>query len=217
MRLFITSVLVLLVFAAYGQIEKSYVYIFLNTNPEKEELPKAKVDSLQKGHLANIHKLASEEKLLVAGPFEGGGGIFIMNTTSTKEAERWIRTDPAIAANRYRIEILPWTPRVGDACLVSTEAEFVTYTFVRYNTHITKFNVQDAPIHFKAHDDYLDEIVDAGNVVSEGVFANSDGGVMILRGDIEKEVVMNDPAVRNGIIQPEIKKIWVGKGSFCEK
>ncbi len=217
MRLFITSVLVLLVFAAYGQIEKSYVYIFLNTNPEKEELPKAKVDSLQKGHLANIQKLASEEKLLVAGPFEGGGGIFIMNTTSTKEAERWIRTDPAIAANRYRIEILPWTPRVGDACLVSTEAEFVTYTFVRYNTHITKFNVQDAPIHFKAHDDYIDEIVDAENVVSEGVFANSDGGVMILRGDIEKEVIMNDPAVRNGIIQPEIKKIWVGKGSFCEK
>ncbi|MEP2773677.1 MAG: YciI family protein [Fulvivirga sp.] len=199
---------------AYGQ---EYVYVFLNTNPAKQELPKAKVDSLQKEHLANIQRLASEEKLLVAGPFEGGGGIFIMNTTSTKEAEQWIRTDPAIAANRYRIEILPWTPRVGGACLISTDAEFVTYTFVRYNTHITKFNVQDAPIHFKAHDDYIDEIIDAGNVVSEGVFANSDGGVMILRGDIEKAVIMNDPAVQNGIIQPEVKKIWVGKGSFCEK
>lgn len=217
MKGFITTLLFFLMTVVYAQQEKEYVYVFLNTNPDKETLSKSKVDSLQAGHLANIQRLASEEKLLVAGPFEGGGGIFIMNTTSTKEAEKWIRTDPAIAANRYRIEILPWTPRVGGACLISTDAEFVIYTFVRYNTHITKFNVQDAPIHFKAHDDYIDKIIDAGNVVSEGVFANSDGGVMILRGDIEKEVIMNDPAVQNGIIQPEVKKIWVGKGSFCEK
>ncbi|MTI21489.1 hypothetical protein E1176_10710 [Fulvivirga sp. RKSG066] len=195
---------------------QQYSYVFLNTNPDKEELPKNEVDSLQKYHLENIQKLASEDKLLVAGPFEGGGGIFIMNTNSTKEAKKWIATDPAIAANRYRIEVLPWTPRVGGACQIDSNAEFVTYTFVRYNTLITKFNVQQAPILFKQHDDYIDQIVAAGNVVSEGVFSNSDGGVLILNGEVEPQVIMNDPSVQNGIIVPEIKKIWVGKGSFCE-
>lgn len=199
------------------QAQDKFVYVFLNTNPDKEELTKEEVDSLQRGHLKNIQKLAAEEKLLVADPFEGGGGIFIMNTTSSKEAIEWISTDPAIAANRYRIETLPWTRRVGGVCPVDSTADFVTYTFIRYNTHITKFNVQQAPQWFKAHDDYLEKIKAAGNVISEGVFDNSDGGVMVMKGDVEPEVIMSDPAVRNGIIQPEIKKVWVGKGSFCEQ
>lgn len=198
-------------------VAQQYVYVFLNTNPDRADLPKEQVDSLQRGHLANIQKLAKEGKLLVAGPFNSGGGIFIMNTTSTKEARKWISTDPAIAANRYHIETLPWTPRVGGACLVDTTAEFVTYTFVRYNTLITKFNVQDAPRLFKQHDDYLKKIEASGNVISEGFFANSDGGVLVMKGDVGPEVIMNDPTVKNGIIQPVIKQIWVGKGSFCEE
>jgi len=199
------------------QAQNKYTFVFLNSNPNKEVLPKKKVDSLQEGHLNNIGRLAREGKLLVAGPFDGGGGIFIMNTPLVKEAKSWINTDPAIAANRYRIEILPWTPRVGGACLADTDAEFATYTFIRYNTFITKFNVQQAPQHFKRHDDYIEEIAESGNVISEGVFANSDGGTMILKGDLDQELIMNDPAVQNGIIQPDIKKIWVAKGSFCEK
>lgn len=199
------------------QAQDKFVYVFLNTNPDKEELTKEKVDGLQRGHLKHIQKLASEDKLLVAGPFEGGGGIFIMNTTSVREAKEWISTDPAIAANRYRIETLPWKKRYGGICQVDSTADFATYTFVRYNTHITKFNVQQAPQWFKAHDDYLDKIKAAGNVLSEGVFDNSDGGVLIMKGEVELEVIMNDPAVKNGIIQPEVKKIWVGKSAFCEK
>lgn len=214
-NLLITSLLLVSLSVAYAQ--DKYTYVFLNTNPNKEELPKEKVDSLQRGHLQHIQKLAGEDKLLVAGPFDGGGGIFIMNTASVKEAKEWISTDPAIAANRYRIETLPWTQRAGGLCLIDSTAAFVTYTFVRYNTHITKFNVQQAPQWFKAHDDYLEEIKAAGNVISEGVFDNSDGGVMVLRGQVEPEVIMSDPAVKNGIIQPEIKKIWVGKGAFCEQ
>jgi len=200
-----------------GFSQEKYVYVFLNTNPDREDIPKAQVDSLQKGHLANIQKLAKEDKLLIAGPFDGGGGIFVMNTSSVEQAKEWIATDPAIAANRYRIETLPWTPRVGGACLVDSDAEFVTYTYVRFNTHITKFNVQDAPLWFKKHDDHIDKIVDAGTVISEGVFDNSDGSVLVLEGELDPQVIMNDPAVQNGIIVPEIKKIWVGKGSFCEE
>lgn len=192
------------------------MFVFLNSNPDKEILSDQAVDSLQKGHMANIQRLAAEDKLLVAGPFEKGGGIFILNTNSVSEAREWINTDPAIRANRYKIEILPWTPRSGSVCKVSEDTKMVFYTFIRYQSHITKFNVQQAPEWFLKHDQYLRDIIKTGNVISEGVFDNSDGGVLIMKGGLEPEVIMTDPAVKNGILQPDIKTIWVGQGSFCE-
>lgn len=50
-----------------------------------------------KGHMANINRLAKEGKLIVAGPFDGGG-VFILNTTSTDEARLWLNTDPGVQA-----------------------------------------------------------------------------------------------------------------------
>lgn len=213
-KLLIIPVLIAISATCFAQ--KKYVFVFLNNNPGKEELSQQQVDSLQKGHMANISRLAKEDKLLAAGPFEGGGGIFIMNTTSTEQARTWINTDPAISAGRYHIEVLPWTPRTGSVCQVNEKAEMVYYTFVRYNSNITKFNVQQAPLLFNRHDDYMKEIAKTGNVISEGYFDNSDGGTMIMKGDVGREVIMADPAVKNGILQPEIKTIWIGKGSFCE-
>lgn len=206
----------MLVLSATATAQEKYMFVFLNSKPDKEVLPQRQVDSLQAGHMANIMRLASENKLIVAGPFEGGGGIFILNTESAKEASAWINTDPAIKANRYNIEILPWNVRHGGVCKVGEDAEFTTYTFIRYNTFITKFNVQQAPNLLRQHDVYLKELVRTGNVIVEGFFDNSDGGIMVMKGLIEDEVLLADPAVKNGIIQPDIKKIWVGKGSFCD-
>lgn len=209
-------ILVLLISGLAGKAQDKYMFVFLNSNPDKEELTKAKTDSLQKGHMANIQRLAKENKLLVAGPFEGGGGIFILNTTMMNEAKEWINTDPAIKANRYRIEILPWTPRKGSVCKVGEETEMVFYTFIRYESHITKFNVQQAPEWFLKHDQYIKNIIKTGNTISEGVFDNSDGSTLIMKGQVDPEVILSDPAVKNGILKPVIKTLWVGKGSFCE-
>lgn len=190
--------------------------VFLNTNDKKEHISKAAIDSLQKGHLANIKKMARESKLLVAGPFDGGGGIFILNTASVRQAQKWISTDPAIAANRYKIDIFPWIPQEGGACLAEENAEFVSYNFIRYNSYITKYNVQDAPYLFKAHDDYVDQLIGTGNVISSGIFSNSDGATLVIKGELDDEVIMKDPTVIQGFLLPVIKKIWVAKGSFCE-
>ncbi|MEL7005605.1 MAG: hypothetical protein AAFN93_23180 [Bacteroidota bacterium] len=196
--------------------EREYSFVFLNDNPNKPDIPKHSVDSLQQLHLQNIGKMVRQGKLSVAGPFEGGGGFFILNTSDTKKAKNWLASDPAIAAERFRIEILPWQPREGSVCIVDESVEMVSYTFVRYNTNITKFNVRVAPELFQQHEEYIKQIVKTGNVISEGVFANSDGGMMVLKGSVDPNVVMNDPTVANGIIEPIIKRVWVGKGSFCE-
>ena len=65
-----------------------------------------------RGHLDNISRLADEGKLIVAGPFGKNDltyrGLFILTTPSTEEALSLLKTDPAIAAGVFDIEVLPW-------------------------------------------------------------------------------------------------------------
>jgi uncharacterized protein YciI len=79
---------------AFGQ-SSPYVFVFLNNKMHAEQLPKEEVDKIMEGHMANIQRLANEGKLIAAGPFQGGGGIFIFNTSSLDEAKFWLDTDPA--------------------------------------------------------------------------------------------------------------------------
>ena len=208
----------LCLFSLSGFAEKSsYIFVFLNSRTDKPELPKDELDKLMEGHLANINRLAEEGKLLAAGPFNNGGGIFIFNSTSIEEVTEWLSTDPGIRANRWKIETLHYTPRHGGVCPVDTGYTMVEYRFVRYTSNITKFNVQQGPKTFKAHDDYLKQIISTGNVITEGIFDNDDGGILVMDGDLNKEVIMNDPAVKEQFLLVDFKDLWIAKGSFCEK
>src|SRR4051812_9113597 len=80
--------------------DKKYTLVFLNINPSAEKLSKEASDKVMEGHMANINRLASEGKLLAAGPFEGGGGIFVLNTNSAEDVKNWLSTDPGIQAQR---------------------------------------------------------------------------------------------------------------------
>ncbi|HCM76473.1 MAG TPA: hypothetical protein DIS90_08820 [Cytophagales bacterium] len=202
-------------FTTWAQ-KPQYTFVFLNTRTDKAELPKEEVDQLMKLHLNNIEKLAQEGKLLVAGPFEGGGGIFIFNSASSDTVKQWLSTDPAVKANRWRIEMFPYLPRVGSVCVVDPNVEMVTYTFIRYISTITKFNVQKAGETFKKHDDYLKQIVKTGNVIAEGIFPNRDGGILIMKGEVDQSLIEADPSMTDTVFSIEFKKLWVGKGSFCE-
>ena len=167
--------------------------------------------------MANITKLAKEGKLIAAGPFDGGGGIFILKSGSIEEAKGWLSADPGIQAKRWDVEILPYKVRYGSVCAVSAPYEMTSYHFVRYSTNLTKFNVADAGTTFKNHDDYLKSIIKTGNVITEGVFGERDGGILILKGDLQKEVIEKDPALLEGLFLVDFKKLWIAKGSFCEK
>jgi uncharacterized protein YciI len=201
----------------FAQTSKSYVFVFLHTRIDKAELPKEEVDKIMAGHMANINKMAKEGKLLAAGPFEGGGGIFIFNTTSVEDVTEWMKSDPGIQANRWKLEKLLYTPSTGSVCAVKEPYEMTMYSFVRYIPNIAKFNVQVAPETFGRHADYLKEIKKTGNVIAEGTFGESEGGILIMKGKVQSEVIENDPAVREGLLEIGLKDLYVAKGSFCEK
>jgi uncharacterized protein YciI len=93
----------------YGM--KNYVLAILKTGPVNVE-PGAKRDSLFKGHMANISRLATEGKLLVAGPLGKNSlsyrGIFILNVRTIDEARVLLDTDPTVKEKIFDTELFPW-------------------------------------------------------------------------------------------------------------
>lgn len=210
----LTLLFLILSFPSVGQ--KNYTFVFLNKK-ENPELPKEQVDKIMEGHMANINRLAKEGKLLVAGPFEGGGGLFILNTTSIEEAKTWLSTDPGIQANRWNVEMFPFTPRIGGVCPVGEKYEMTMYSFVRFSAVVSKFTAATYPQILKKHDDYIKQMNASGNVIAEGTFGNNDGGILIVKGAVTKESFENDPGVLEALLEVSVKSLWIAKGSFCEK
>jgi uncharacterized protein YciI len=89
---------------------RMYVMAFLKVGPNRDQDEKTAA-LLQKQHMDNIKRMAAEGNLLMAGPFGGDGelrGIYLFKTTSVDEARRWTETDPAIAAGRLSMDLIPW-------------------------------------------------------------------------------------------------------------
>lgn len=106
---------------AYGADEygmKKYVMAFLYRGSNTDVSPEED-NELQMAHLRNITKMAEEGKLVLAGPFFGGGalrGIYIFNVDDIEAAERLTSTDPAIEAGSLRMELVEW---YGSAALMA--------------------------------------------------------------------------------------------------
>ena len=99
----------------YGM--RQYVIAFLKAGPNRDQDPTA-ATHLQKAHLENIRRMATEGKLVLAGPFTDDGdlrGIYIFNVPTVEDARKLTETDPAIEAGRLTLELHPW---YGSAALV---------------------------------------------------------------------------------------------------
>jgi uncharacterized protein YciI len=68
-------------------------------------------EEIQKGHMANINRLAEMKKLIAAGPFGDNGrlrGIFVFRVESLEEAKNLTASDPAVQAGRLAMDIHTW-------------------------------------------------------------------------------------------------------------
>ncbi len=93
----------------YGM--KMYVLVILKTGKVKIE-NKQQQDSLLRGHLHNISRLAEAGKLVLAGPMKENPkeyeGIFVLNVKTIGEANALLETDPAIQSKVLDTELYEW-------------------------------------------------------------------------------------------------------------
>jgi len=72
----------------------------------------ARTDSLQAGHMANLMRRYQEGSLVGSGPIldpkSALRGLFFFKAQSVAEVTPLVATDPAIAAGRLKIDLVPW-------------------------------------------------------------------------------------------------------------
>ncbi|MBK6267157.1 hypothetical protein JKA74_19085 [Marivirga sp. S37H4] len=93
----------------YGM--KLYTLVMLKTGKVVIEDKKV-VDSLFRGHMNNIGRLAETGQLIVAGPLMKNEktyrGIFILTVKEVEEAKKLLATDPAISEGLLDYELYGW-------------------------------------------------------------------------------------------------------------
>ena len=95
-----------------GGFEMTTYYVgFLYRGPKWTPEQTPETEALQKGHMANIQRMAEAGKLLVAGPFTDNGdlrGLYVFKVATLEEAQALAAADPAVQAGRLRLEFHPW-------------------------------------------------------------------------------------------------------------
>lgn len=96
-----------------------YVYL-LKKGPTWSPDPTPEIEALQEAHLANLHRLGEEGKLVLNGPlldaFQLSGeirGIGVLKAGSLAEAQEWIGTDPMVRVGRLVFELHAWMVAKG--------------------------------------------------------------------------------------------------------
>lgn len=96
---------------------KQYWFVLIKTGPNTDADSASKAILFEK-HMANITKLYNDGILKAAGPFGKNDnqwrGLFVFDCATREEAEKFVQTDPAVAAGLFTVEITPWyTAPVG--------------------------------------------------------------------------------------------------------
>ncbi len=90
--------------------KKAYTVVFLVTGPKSASIGADEKKTVFDGHMANIRRLADEDKLLIAGPFgkerpdPALRGIFVLDTPELATARAWTETDPGVRAGEFAAE-----------------------------------------------------------------------------------------------------------------
>jgi uncharacterized protein YciI len=200
-----------------------YFFVLLERPSNAPQLSKDASDKLQTEHMANIRRLHSEHKLVVAGPFTDDTslrGIFVFKADSQEEARDWARSDPAIKAGRLAAEVHgPWDidPNAIKEPEMTHGMEQYTLVLLRNgeNWNPSAPGLMDV---FKQHHAYLKEITDKGKIAVAGPFPLSDPGelrgvTIYCAGPKETaKILQNDPLIKAGLLETEMH-LWItGKG-----
>ncbi|MEO1050865.1 MAG: hypothetical protein AAFX87_09565 [Bacteroidota bacterium] len=162
-----------------------------------------------------VDQLTSKGWVKAQFNLESKGELLIIKAENISSVRQLFKRDPALNEGYLIAEITPWDLRYGTLCEKNKNTA-QRYVLARYVSILTKESVRRASQEFEAHDQYLNQIKKTGNVVAEGIFTNSDGGLLVMKGDVGDALIFSDPAVQSGFLEAEIFNVVLKKGSICQ-
>jgi uncharacterized protein YciI len=211
---------------AFAQSEPNapkYFFVLLKRPSNAPQLSKEAGEKLQEEHMANIHRLSAEHKLLVAGPFMDDTslrGIFVFRADSLAQVQEWASSDPAIKAGHLAADVHgPW---LIDPSAIREPAKtegMEQYTLVLMKTG-EKWNPGGPGFAdvMNQHPAFVKDMTDKGNLAIAGLFPFSDPGelrgVAIFRVGAKQtgKLTQDDPTVKAGLLKTEIHPWGTVKG-----
>lgn len=192
-----------------------YCWGFLNAHPERAELPEARAQEIQKGHLGHMQQMAAAGHLLAAGPLVTPGGprgIVVYRCESAAQAEEWTKPDPAVVNKRLSVEMYRWTSP-GIWGRADPHAQFTMVRLplgILMRTERTTIPPDDVR---QAHLTYSAKLIEQGKLRSFGAFEGSpDKLVVLVYGAISLEeargLAAGDPLVNSGWGTP-VMHLWL--------
>jgi len=200
-----------------------YFFVLLNRPANAPQLSKEAGEKLQEEHMANIRKMASEHKLVIAGPFMDDTslrGIFVFQADTMAQAQEWASNDPAVKAGRLSSEVFgQWQIDPSNIHDPAEPPAFEQYTLVliKSGDHWSP-NTPEFMDVMKQHHAFVQQMTDQGNLAVAGPFPLSDHrelrGIAIFRVGAEQtaKLTQDDPAVKAGLLKAEIHPWGTGKG-----
>jgi uncharacterized protein YciI len=185
-------------------------FVLLKRPANPTQLSKQDSDKLQEEHMANIQRLHSEHKLLIAGPFLDDGilrGIFVLQASSLAEAQSWADSDPAIKAGRLQAEVHgPWAIPPGHIHETTTPNTLEQYSLLLADQG-DKWDPKAAGFQdlVKSHVAYLTGLMDKNSLAVAGPFLDggSPKGAFIYAVPLDQALKLeqDDPLVKAGIFK----------------
>lgn len=205
----------------YAAETNKYCWGFLNSHPERTELPQTQAQEIQKGHMEHLGKMAKEGHLISAGPLAtpgGARGLLVFKCDSSKQAADWAAPDPAVQNKRLAVEMYDWRAiGVWGEPLASKLKADPNYKYQMVQLPFAVLMVTDKaaaagripPEIGKEHLDYSLELSKQGKLRSFGPFLNGKGkmGVLIygaMKLEEAKQLAESDPMVKAGWAKPEV-------------
>ncbi len=103
--------LILLLLFTVSAFAEDFCFGFLNSHPDRKQIPTAEAEKIQQGHLAHMTSMAKAGHLLAAGPFltpGGPRGVVAYRCSSLEQATEWTAKDPAIINKRLSLDLHLW-------------------------------------------------------------------------------------------------------------
>jgi uncharacterized protein YciI len=218
----------LLVGALSAASDERYYLVFLKPDPARKKITDAEAEKIQAAHMANIKKMAEEEVLVAAGPFEDtprtiSGAFVFTKFHSIEEAMTRASEDPTVKAHRNTVETHVWHAPSG----IGEE-----YRKLHKSDPSTPENMQNHPVWFlykgprwadnseagtrimDQHDRYLKQLKDEGHLAAAGYMNSGDDLVYIVVFKVIPDLqarllLMGDAAISSGFLRSEEHHWWI--------